>query len=234
MTDRFCALTAVLWDMDGTLIDSEPYWHESELIIARDAGGDWDKEMAWQCSGTPVPEVARKMIERGTRLDAGEIGRRMIAHVARREFERVPWIDGVLAVLESLSAAGIPSVLVTTSPRDMAVNLIAHAPAGSFAGYVCGDDEVAKKPDPAPYLAAARIVGVDGSADADAMARLLAVEDSPTGLASAVASGATTVAQTKYTQIDTSHGPQFASWDGYDGVTAESCEALIRHRLCRR
>lgn len=62
MTDRFCALTAVLWDMDGTLIDSEPYWHESELIIARDAGGDWDKEMAWQCSGTPVPEVARKMI----------------------------------------------------------------------------------------------------------------------------------------------------------------------------
>lgn len=47
-------LKAVFWDMDGTLIDSEPYWHEGELKIAADHGGYWDEDLAWQGSGTPV------------------------------------------------------------------------------------------------------------------------------------------------------------------------------------
>ena len=56
-------LKAVFWDMDGTLIDSEPYWHEGELKIAADHGGYWDEDLAWQGSGTPVPDVARRMVE---------------------------------------------------------------------------------------------------------------------------------------------------------------------------
>ena len=50
-------LKAVFWDMDGTLIDSEPYWHEGELKIAADHGGYWDEDLAWQGSGTR-PDVA--------------------------------------------------------------------------------------------------------------------------------------------------------------------------------
>lgn len=120
-------LKAVFWDMDGTLIDSEPYWHEGELKIAADHGGYWDEDLAWQGSGTPVPDVARRMVEHGCKLSIEEIGKGMIDYVAQKEFERIPWIDGVEDVLLSLKEAGVPSMLVTTSPRHLAENLIAQA-----------------------------------------------------------------------------------------------------------
>ena len=128
-------LKAVFWDMDGTLIDSEPYWHEGELKIAADHGGYWDEDLAWQGSGTPVPDVARRMVEHGCKLSIEEIGKGMIDYVAQKEFERIPWIDGVEDVLLSLKEAGVPSMLVTTSPRHLAENLIAQALDGTFAGY---------------------------------------------------------------------------------------------------
>ena len=99
-------LKAVFWDMDGTLIDSEPYWHEGELKIAADHGGYWDEDLAWQGSGTPVPDVARRMVEHGCKLSIEEIGKGMIDYVAQKEFERIPWIDGVEDVLLSLKEAG--------------------------------------------------------------------------------------------------------------------------------
>ena len=101
-------LKAVFWDMDGTLIDSEPYWHEGELKIAADHGGYWDEDLAWQGSGTPVPDVARRMVEHGCKLSIEEIGKGMIDYVAQKEFERIPWIDGVEDVLLSLKEAGVP------------------------------------------------------------------------------------------------------------------------------
>ena len=178
-------LKAVFWDMDGTLIDSEPYWHEGELKIAADHGGYWDEDLAWQGSGTPVQDV-----------------------------------------LLSLKEAGVPSMLVTTSPRHLAENLIAQAPDGTFAGYVCGDDDVEKKPSPAPYLAAGRKLGI---APED-MKYCIAVEDSMSGLRSAAASGATTLGQTGFMRIDNSNGPQFTSINGYDGITAATLDAYIRRR----
>ena len=114
--DNGLLLKAVFWDMDGTLIDSEPYWHEGELKIAAEHGGYWDEDLAWQGSGTPVPDVARRMVEHGCQLSIEEIGKGMIDYVAQKEFERIPWIAGVEDVLRSLAAAGVPSMLVTTSP----------------------------------------------------------------------------------------------------------------------
>lgn len=149
-------LKAVFWDLDGTLIDSEPYWHEGEMEIAAAHGGYWDEDLAWSCSGTPLDHCAKTMIEHGTNLPPEQIAKAMVDYVAKKEFERVPWTNGVLDVLGSLVDAGIPSVLVTTSPRRLAQNVIDHAPAGAFAGFVCGDDDLPHKPDPAPYLAAAK------------------------------------------------------------------------------
>ena len=72
-------LKAVFWDLDGTLIDSEPYWHEGEMEIAAAHGGYWDEDLAWSCSGTPLDHCAKTMIEHGTNLPpeqiAKEIGR---------------------------------------------------------------------------------------------------------------------------------------------------------------
>jgi HAD superfamily hydrolase (TIGR01509 family) len=220
-------LMAVLWDMDGTLIDSEPYWHESELRLARAHGGQWNDELAWQGSGKPVPQIARQMVALGTDLSETQIGEAMIDYVARSEMRHMPWIPGVEKVLKTLTAAGIPSVLVTTSPRALAQNLVDQAPRGAFVGFVCGDDDVAKKPDPAPYLAAGRIVGIGE----EQMRECIAVEDSLTGLQSAVSSGATTLAQTAYIRTDTSQGPQFASISGYEGLTVRRLEEYVRQRI---
>ena len=197
MTESNLMVKAVFWDMDGTLIDSEPYWHEGEMKIAAAHGGYWDEELAWQGSGTPVPDVARRMVEHGCQLSIEEIGQGMIDYVAQKEFECIPWIEGVEDVLVTLRDAGVPSMLVTTSPRHLAENLVAQAPAGAFAGYVCGDDDVEKKPSPAPYLEAGRRLGI---APED-MKYCIAVEDSMSGLRSAVASGATTIGQTGFMRI---------------------------------
>ena len=78
MTETNLMIKAVFWDMDGTLIDSEPYWHEGEMKIAAAHGGYWDEELAWQGSGTPVPDVARRMVEHGCQLSIEEIGQGMI------------------------------------------------------------------------------------------------------------------------------------------------------------
>ena len=102
MTETNLMIKAVFWDMDGTLIDSEPYWHEGEMKIAAAHGGYWDEELAWQGSGTPVPDVARRMVEHGCQLSIEEIGQGMIDYVAQKEFERIPWIEGVEDVLVAL------------------------------------------------------------------------------------------------------------------------------------
>ncbi|WEV65918.1 HAD family phosphatase [Bifidobacterium sp. ESL0764] len=281
-------LKAVLWDMDGTLIDSEPYWHAVEMDIAREHGGYWSEDIGWTCSGKPVPQVAQLMVDKGTQLPASEVARLMIEGVARKEAEHMPWIAGVEDVLRSLIAAGIPSVLVTASPRRMAENLVRQAPAGAFVGYVCSDDDLPKKPNPAPYLAAAEVVGIevpgevlvangmearsgsdtdsnngasnrvsdsdsigkfgnqnDSAAERSAgstgdarlvafrqeMARCIAIEDSMTGIEAAAASGATTIAQMGFIKTDTSAGPQFASLNSYDGLTAEVLEEYVEQRL---
>ncbi|WEV72351.1 HAD family hydrolase [Bifidobacterium sp. ESL0790] len=240
VTGREPALKALLWDMDGTLIDSEPYWHQVEMDIVHEYGGSWNEEIGWQCSGIAVPIVAQTMVDHGVKLPPERIVRLLIEGVARKEFEHMPWIEGVEDVLRSLAAAHIPSVLVTASPRRMAENLVSQAPDGVFVGYVCSDDDLPKKPDPAPYLAAAKVVGVVRPANADAeqerafrreMARCVAIEDSMTGLESAVASGATTIAQTGFIGTDTSHGPQFASISGYEGLDAARLNEYAAQRL---
>lgn len=221
-------LKAVFWDLDGTLIDSEPYWHAGEMEIAKAHGGYWDEQLAWSCSGTPLANCAAVIRAHGTDLPPEQIGQMMVDYVTKRELEHLPWNPGVLDVLASLTAAGVPSVLVTTSPRVLAQNVVKQAPAGAFSGFICGDDDVPNKPDPAPYLAAAKMLGIEGT---DAMAHCIALEDSITGLTSAVASGATTVAQLAFNRNANPDGPQFASLNGFDGVTAASLDDIVRRRI---
>ena len=219
---------AVFWDMDGTLIDSEPYWHQAELDLAHEHGGDWNADMGWQVSGKPLPTVARLMRERGLDLPENQIPDLLIDGVIAMEERHMPWIEGVRTILTDLVEAGIPSILVTTSPRRMAQAVVAKAPEGAFADYACGDDGLAQKPDPAPYLHAASLVGINSP---DLMTSCLAFEDTLTGITSAVASGATTVAYTGTNPVDTSSGPQFASINSYVGVTLDDLFSLVSRRL---
>lgn len=223
---------AVFWDMDGTLIDSEPYWHDGEIEIAHANGGEWDEALGWQCTGTSVPNVARKMIEHGTKLSVQEIHDQLIAYVARREQERMPWIPGAREALELVAQAGIPSVLVTSSPRHVARGLVRQAPTGAFGGYVCGDDVRANKPDPDPYRQAARVLGIDPD-DAHLMARCVAFEDSGVGLQSATAAGTTVLALTGYIRTTDGQpaGPFFDSIATYDELSIDTLRNMVSRRL---
>ncbi|MBW3089921.1 HAD family hydrolase [Bifidobacterium miconisargentati] len=219
-------LKAVFWDLDGTLIDSEPLWHDGEIEIAHANGGDWNEELGWSVSGTPVPNVARHMIDRGCTLSVEEIDVQLKDYVFNAEVERLPWIPGVRDVLRSLKDAGIPCMLVTTSPRRMAENIMKQAD-GLLSGYICGDDPFDHKPSPAPYLAAAAKLGI---APED-MAKCVVMEDSSVGLKAGAASGATLIAQTGWIRTDTSGLGQFASIDSYEGIDAAALDAFVRRRL---
>lgn len=225
-------LRAVFWDMDGTLIDSEPYWHESEFYLVKKYGGYWDEDLAWECSGGSLETVANKMIPSGTKLTVEEIGKGMVDYVAAREAESVPWVPGVLDVLKSLTDAGITSILVSNSPRCLVENIVNHAPEGAFAGYVCGDDGFKPKPSAEPYLAAGKMVGIEGTDEevAKQMANCIAIEDSLSGLTAAVNSGATVIAQTGFSRANISESKHHAELNGYENVTAKMLENIVLSR----
>lgn len=223
------ALQGVFWDMDGTLIDSEPLWHESELRLVREYGGHWTKQMAMDGSGRPVPQIAQEMAELGCPLPPEEIGRRMIQYVTDEEKKRLPWIPGVRRLLEQLRDAGVPSMLVTTSPRELAENLIAQAPPNTFAGYVCGDDDVPKKPDPAPYELAAQRLGIPDVL----LPCCVAFEDSMSGRTSAATSGMTTVVVTGYLAGGYVPGPGYTTTENYDDITPQSLNRMVQRMYDR-
>ncbi len=187
---------AVMWDMDGTLINSEPYWAQSEKELLARAGKEWNPDIAKTLQGSSLAFVADYMKQSGLEdMDAQEIIDFMVNYVHRKEVEALPWTAGVYDALTMIHGAGIPQYLVTSSPEPMASNLGEQAPGGAFAGYVCNETPVPHKPSPEPYWFAAEKLGVD-------IKKCLIFEDSVPGLTAAGASGASWVAVTGYSSID--------------------------------
>jgi len=175
--------TAVLWDMDGTLVDTEPYWFATEYALVAAHGGSWSDDHARALVGNELLTSARYLRRHGgVDLPAAELVERLLDGVIERIRVKVPWRPGARELLGELGARGVPCALVTMSYRRFARCVLDALPPGSFATLVAGDDVTHGKPHPEPYLTAAARLGVDP-------ARCLAIEDSPTGLASAVAAG---------------------------------------------
>jgi len=177
---------AVLWDMDGTLIDSEPYWMAAETELCTAHGVTWTYEDGLSLVGNPLPTSAEVLQARGLRLTVGQILDYLIARVAAAIADSVPWQPGARELLAELGDAGVPCALVTMSYQALVDPLVAAAPAGTFAATVSGQEVAHGKPHPEAYLTAAARLGVD-------ITRCVAVEDSPAGLGSAIASGARVV-----------------------------------------
>jgi HAD superfamily hydrolase (TIGR01509 family) len=173
--------------MDGTLVDTEPYWIACEFDLVTGYGGSWSLEQAHSLVGNALLESAEYLRERGpVPLPASEIVQRLLDGVVARVREHTPWRPGAQQLLRRLVAEGVPCALVTMSYRRLADAVLAGLPDGTFATVVAGDDVVRGKPDPEPYLTAAARLGV-------APPDCLAIEDSPTGVTSAVAAGVPTL-----------------------------------------
>ena len=178
---------AVLWDMDGTLVDTEPYWIAEEHRLVEEHGGTWTDEHAKQLVGNDLMVSAEYILAHSpVELTAVEIVHELLAGVVARVLEHVPWRPGARELLESLVAQGVPCALVTMSWELLATAVVENLPEGTFDAVVTGDVVLHGKPHPEPYLYAARLLHVD-------LAACIAIEDSPPGVASAVAAGIRTI-----------------------------------------
>jgi HAD superfamily hydrolase (TIGR01509 family) len=174
-----------MWDMDGTLVDTEPYWIEEEYALVEEHGGTWSRAHALNLVGNDLlvsAEYIRK--HGGVELPLEEIVERLLDGVIARIQDKVPWRPGAVELLAELQAAAVPCALVTMSYARFAAPVLASLPKGSFAAVVTGDGVTVGKPHPEPYLTAAALLAVDP-------ADCLAIEDSNTGAKSAVAAGCT-------------------------------------------
>lgn len=180
--------SAVLWDMDGTLVDSEPYWIAAEYELVGRFGGTWTDADAHALVGNPLLVSAAYIRERGgVRLDDHAIVEALMGSVVDRVRLDASWRPGARELVAALSAAGVPQALVTMSWVPLADAVLAHLPAGTFGVVVTGDQVTQGKPHPEPYATALTQLGLEP-------AWCVAIEDSPTGLASAEAAGVRTLA----------------------------------------
>ena len=179
---------AVLWDMDGTLVDTEPYWIAEERSLVEQHGGVWTDEHAYQLVGNDLMVSAEYILAHSPiLLTPVEVVNELLSGVVARVAEHVPWRPGARELLASLVAQGVPCALVTMSWESLATAVVKNLPRGSFAAVITGDVVSHGKPHPEPYLAAARLLGAD-------LGACIAIEDSPPGVASAVAAGIPTIA----------------------------------------
>jgi HAD superfamily hydrolase (TIGR01509 family) len=174
---------AVLWDMDGTLVDTEPYWIATEYAMAEKYGGTWSEEHALNLVGNALLESGVYIrVHMGIDLTPQEIVDELLDGVVERVRESVPWRPGARELLADLRANGVPCALVTMSWQRFVAPILEHLPADTFAAIVTGDRVEFGKPHPEPYLKAAAELGV-------APEDCLAIEDSNPGAKSGVAAG---------------------------------------------
>jgi HAD superfamily hydrolase (TIGR01509 family) len=175
---------AVLWDMDGTLVDSEPYWLLSETALAEDYGKVWTQENGNDLIGKSLYESSAflKDLLDIRDLSAQQIVDRLTDSVLSKLQHSLPWRPGALELLMELKQAGVKTALVTMSMRRMALAVAEAIPFQAFDVVVAGDDVTLGKPHPEPYQKAAALLGFEP-------AECIAIEDSVTGLRSAEAAG---------------------------------------------
>jgi len=177
-------MEAVLFDMDGTLINSEPYWLIAETALLARYDHKWTDEDQAYCLGGPLPKVGAYMSKlAGEVHDALYFENELVRLVAEQFTKGLKFIPGAAELVHELVEANIPVALVSASPRLLVDSAIALLPPGTFATSISSEDVTVSKPDPESYLKAATHLGVD-------ITKCLVIEDSRTGIEAGLASGA--------------------------------------------
>ena len=174
---------AVLFDMDGTLVDTEPYWIAAEFDIVEMHGGTWSHEHAKALVGSDLLDSGAYIRRHGgVDRTPTEIVEMLLDRVVERIRAEVPWRPGARELLGSVRGEGVDTALVTMSWKRFSDEVVNCLPSGSFTVSVTGDEVSQGKPHPEPYLLAAERLGVRAD-------ECVAIEDSPTGVRSALAAG---------------------------------------------
>lgn len=219
-------LKAALWDMDGTIVDTEPYWIEAEHALVSAHGGQWSHEKAMRLVGQSLLFSAGILQEAGVKLERREIVDTLTQHVISRVRTSVPWRPGARELLDELHKAGIRCVLVTMSEAPLAREIVASLPKPYFDFLVTGDTVTQGKPHPEAYLTAVDLLRQD---DPElGLEHCVALEDSAPGVAAAVASGVLTVAIPHIVPLPPD--PRRATWDTLAGRTVADLEELVALR----
>jgi HAD superfamily hydrolase (TIGR01509 family) len=213
---------ALLWDFDGTLVDTEPAWLECQHELIGEYGGTYTHEAAMQCVGQSMEDSARIQIALTAHPDLDvdwwvqELSSRVVKVVWSRP---IPWRAGARELLAECTAQGRPCALVTASPPELVAAVFDRTDLDPFAAKVFGGEVAHGKPHPEPYLTWAARLGVDPT-------RCLAFEDSNPGSDSANAAGAVVIACPSLASVNAA--PRRVILDTLDGLTLSSAERLWR------
>ncbi|MBE1490326.1 HAD family hydrolase [Plantactinospora soyae] len=211
----------MLFDMDGTLVDSERLWDTGLQELAAHYGGTLSTAARLAMVGTSMAvsmEIMHTDLGQPWR-DPAVGGAWLDNRVAELFLTDLRWRPGALALVSAVRAATVPTALVTSTRRSVVEVALETLGRDSFDVVVCGDEVDATKPDPAPYLTAARLLGVP-------INRCVAIEDSPAGVASALAAGAAVLAVPSEVPIDPADGVRML--ETLAGVDLELLTGLLR------
>lgn len=180
--------SAVLFDMDGTLLDSEKLWDIAVAEFTRSLGAEITAQAREETLGNAVDDSLRKIFDFAgvpeAERDYEEAEKWLSGRVIELFDAGIPWQPGARETLDLLAEAGVPLVLVTNTVREITEHALGTLGRERFVATVCGDEIPNPKPAADPYLRGAELAGFPAS-------ECIAVEDSPTGARSALAAGCT-------------------------------------------
>ncbi len=217
-------LQAVLWDMDGTLVDSEGLWSVTMAELAAHLGGELSAATREELTGSSLRRTVTTVRREVGIADPDDVegvdrdGRWLLDRTFALFSAGLPWRPGAQEALQAVRAAGLRTALVTSTYRELTEVALDTVGREFFDVTVCGDEVSATKPDPAPYLRAAELLDVDP-------ARCVVVEDSPSGTASAVAAGASVLVVPAGVEVPTGERRTFR--DSLVGLGVDDLRSLL-------
>ena len=176
--------SAVFFDMDGLLVDSEPLWLESETEMMAQYGYQWLESDQAACLGGPLDRVGNYM---SGLIDGKRDGSSLTSEIIERMVDKfkgeLPFMPGAIELINDLRAHEVELTLVSASPRSLVDAALSNFEVNPFARSISSNDVKVTKPDPEGYLLAASSGGHE-------ITNSLVLEDSLTGVTAAKASGA--------------------------------------------
>jgi len=214
---------AVFWDMDGTIVDTEPFWMRAEAAMVESFGGSWTEADGLNLVGRGLEDSAEILRAAGVRREVDDIVQSLTDDVTGALLaEGALFRPGAVDLMRSLKVAGVPQGLVTMSLRRMADAVIEQIGFDTFDVIITGDIATRAKPHPDPYLQAAAALGID-------IADTVVIEDSPGGVRAGLSSGAVTLGVPNFVPL--AGLGAHALWPTLAGRTASDLDDLYtEHR----